>query len=132
MLTTPAGTIVPDYAGGKVDGVVVRPDGTETRLVSGYAGPSAGVTGVPRMNGNIKSHVESHVAVIMRREGLADATLYINKAPCQTIHPRSLGCDDALPHMLPGGATLRIIGPNGFDQSYTGLPDPAGVMISGL
>ena len=84
------------------------------------------------MNGNIKSHVESHAAVTLRREGLMDATLYINKAPCLTIHPRSLGCHDALPYLLPEGATLRVIGPNGFDHTYTGLPDPAGVLITGL
>ena len=132
MLVTPGGTQVPPYSGGKVEGVLVRPDGTETRLVSGYAGPTAGVSGVPRMNGNIKSHVEAHAAVLMRREGLLTATLYINKEPCLTIDPRSLGCHAALPHMLPENAAPRVIGPRSFDHTYLGLPDPSGVKISGL
>lgn len=132
MLTTPAGTVVPQYSGGKTEGILVRPDLVETALVSGYAGPSMGVRGIPRMNGNIKSHVEAHAAVIMRRERLADATLWINKPPCVTTDPRSLGCHNALPHMLPEGAKLRIIGPGGFDETYTGLPDPTTVNITGL
>lgn len=84
------------------------------------------------MNGNIKSHVESHAVVLMRREGLMEATLYINKAPCPTINPKSLGCHDALPHMLPEGARLRVIGSEGFDHTYVGLPDPPGSNITGL
>ncbi len=84
------------------------------------------------MNGNIKSHVEAHASVLMRREGLSEAILHINKAPCPTIDARSLGCQDALPHMLPENAVLRMIGPDGFDETYTGLPDPAGTAIRGL
>src|SRR2546422_59649 len=106
MMTTPGGNAVPDYDGKKVHGILARSGGAETPLVSGYDGPSKGVKGIPRMNGNIKSHVESHVAVVMRREGLIEATLYINKVPCPTIHARSLGCHDALPHMLPLAAKL--------------------------
>lgn len=131
-MITPGGNSVPQYTGGKVHGVLARPNGVETSVTSGYGGPSAGVRGIPRMNGNIKAHVESHVSVIMRREGLMEATLYINKIPCPTVNPRSLGCHDALPHMLPAGAKLRVIGPGGFDQTYTGLPDPAGAIITGL
>jgi hypothetical protein len=132
MLTTSVGTIIPAYSGGKVEGVLLRPDQVETRIISGYAGPSMGVRGIPRMNGNIKSHVEAHVAVIMRREKLAEATLWINKTPCVTNDPRSLGCHNALPHMLPEGAKLCIIGPDDFDETYVGLPDPVTVKISGL
>jgi SCP1.201-like deaminase len=68
----------------------------------------------------------------MRRERLTQATLFINKAPCITNDPRSLGCHNALPHMLPEGANLRIVGPADFDHTYVGLPDPAGVKITGL
>jgi hypothetical protein len=91
-----------------------------------------GVTGVPRMNGNIKSHVEAHASVVMRKESLKEATLYINKVPCPTKDPRSLGCYDALPHMLPEGSRIRVIGPNGFDETFVGLPDPIGVKITGI
>ncbi len=132
MMTTPGGYALPIYDGGKVIGCLVLADGREIPLISGYLGPAAQVRGVPRMNGNIKSHVESHVAVIMRKEGIAEATLYINKTPCLTIHPRSLGCHDALPHMLPEGARLRVLGPNAFDWVYMGLPDPLGRTITGL
>jgi hypothetical protein len=131
-MITPGGMSIPQYAGGKVSGALFRPGGMETPLVSGYNGPSFGVKGIPQMNGNIKSHVEAHVAVLIRREGLTEAVLFINKVPCPTINPRSLGCQDALPHMLPDGARLRIIGPSGFDQVFFGLPDPAGVYITGL
>jgi hypothetical protein len=131
-MITPGGLAIPPYAGKKVDGALVRPNGVETFVTSGYVGPSLGVRGIPHMNGNIKSHVEAHVAVIMRREGLMEATLYINKAPCPTKDPRSLGCSDALPHMLPESARLRVIGPGGFDQTFVGLADAAGTMITGL
>ena len=131
-MTTPGGIVLPTYAGKKVTGVIVRPNGLETLLTSGYAGPSLGVKGVPYMNGNIKSHVEAHVAIVMRRQGLLEATLYINKVPCPTQDPRSPGCMDALPHMLPAEARLRVVGPGGFDQTFVGLPDPGGISIRGL
>ena len=132
LMTTPGGQTIPKFTGGKTSGVFARSGGSETSLLSGYAGPSKGVRGIPQMNGNIKSHVEAHARVLMRREGLQEATLYINRIPCPTKDPRSLGCFDALPHMLPKNARLRVIGPNGFDQVFTGLPDPAGVRIRGL
>ncbi len=84
------------------------------------------------MNGNIKSHVEAQVAVVMRREQLTAAILYINKVPCPTKDTRSLGCQDALPHMLPESAQLRVVGPGGYDQLFVGLPDAPGTAIIGL
>jgi Double-stranded DNA deaminase toxin A len=132
MLITPSGTIIPQYTGGKVEGVFVRANGVETVLVSGYGGPSKDVRGIPRMNGNIKLHVESHAVVLMRRENLLEATLWINKPPCVTNDPRSLGCHMALPHMLPESAKLRVIGPDGFDHTYEGLADGTTVKITGL
>lgn len=86
------------------------------------------------MNGNIKSHVEAHVAVIMRRECLSYAVLCINRIPCPTVDEtgRSLGCFDALPYMLPEGASLRVIGPDGFDHTFVGIADAPGTTITGL
>ena len=75
--------------------------------------------GTPGINGNIKSHVEAHAAAIMREQGLSEATLYINRVPC----PGKIGCDAMLPRMLPEGARLRVIGPDGFERIYFGLPD---------
>ncbi len=55
----------------------------------------------------------------MRQQNLSEATLYINKVPC----PGPTGCNAMLPRMLPEGAQLHVYGPNGFRQTYTGLPD---------
>jgi hypothetical protein len=129
---TPGGNVVPDYAGGKTSGVLVRPNGVETPLVSGYRGATEGVRGIPRMNGNIKSHVEAQAAAVMRKEGLQEATLYINKVPCPTKDPRSLGCANALEHMLPESSQLRVVGPDGYNQLFTRLPDPPGTRITGF
>jgi hypothetical protein len=71
------------------------------------------------MNWRIKSHVEAHAAAIMREQGLKDATLYINQAPCAG----TTGCGSMLSKMLPEGARLRVIGPNGYDKVFVGLPD---------
>ncbi len=71
------------------------------------------------MNWHIKSHVEAHAATFMRQEGLAEATLYINRVPC----PGKICCYEMLPRMLPEGARLRVIGPDGFDEVFIGLPD---------
>jgi hypothetical protein len=101
-------------------------------LVSGVAGPSQATRGIPGMHNRIKSHVEAHAAVLVRRERLASATLYINRVPCPTTDRRSPGCFESLPKMLPEGARLRIVGPDDFDQTFTGLPDPAGCVIVGI
>jgi hypothetical protein len=57
----------------------------------------------------------------MRVEGVMEATLEINRIPCG-VGP---GCANNLPHMLPEGATLRVVGPGGYDRTFIGLPDPA-------
>jgi hypothetical protein len=87
---------------------------------SGAAGgPSA--LPLPGRNNTNFFHVEAHAAQMMRAEGMRDATLYINKVPC-AVGP---GCANQLPNMLPPGSRLRVIGP-GYDQTFTGAPDPAG------
>ena len=132
LMTTPGGSVIPEYAGGKTRGVLSRPDGGETVILSGVEGPSKGTTGIPGMHNRIKTHVEAHAAVIIRRKGLIEATLYINRAPCPTNNLRSPGCFDNLPRMLSEGARLRIVGPDGFDHTFVGLPDPPGTVIAGL
>ncbi|WP_187345828.1 DddA-like double-stranded DNA deaminase toxin [Sorangium cellulosum] len=92
----------------------------DTPLVSGYKGPSASMPrGTPDMNGRIKSHVEAHAAAVMRERGIKDATLHINQVPCSS----STGCGAMLPRMLPEGARLRVLGPDGYDHVFIGLPD---------
>jgi len=122
---TPGGNQVPHYSrGGATSGVLVRPNGTETPIVSGEGGAARNTCGIPGMHGNIKPHVEAHTAATMRREGLTEGTLYINRHPCR-LHP-SGGCHQNLRCMLPPGARLRVIGPDGFDRVYVGDPDPPG------
>ena len=109
----------PEYVGGKTTGVL-RTAAGDTALVSGYNGPSKSMPlGTPGMNGNIKSHVESHAASIMRQQKLAESTLFINRVPC--AGPR--GCGAMLPRMLPEGSRLKVVGPGGYNETFTGLPD---------
>jgi hypothetical protein len=93
----------------------------EIPLVSGYKGPSSALPrkGNPGMNWNIRSHVEAHSSAIMRLQRLGNATLYINHEPC----PGARGCAAMLSRMLPEGVQLRVIGPNGYDRTFFGLPD---------
>ncbi|WP_437753911.1 DddA-like double-stranded DNA deaminase toxin [Sorangium sp. So ce1389] len=110
---------LPVYTGGETTGILRTATG-DTPLISGYKGPSASMPrGTPGMNGRIKSHVEAHAAAVMREQGIKDATLYINQAPCSS----ATGCGAMLPRMLPEGARLRVLGPDRYDQVFIGLPD---------
>ncbi|MFO0762978.1 MAG: RHS repeat-associated core domain-containing protein [Byssovorax sp.] len=91
----------------------------QIELWSGESGGPAALPMPGRNNTNF-FHVEAHAAQTMRVEGISDATLYINKVPCG-VGP---GCANNLPYMLPEGAQLRVIGPEGYDQTFVGLPDP--------
>lgn len=110
---------LPPYTGGKTSGVL-RTAAGDMPLISGYKGPSAAMgRGTPGMNGNIKSHVEAHAASVLRQTGLREGTLYINKVPC----PGRAGCAAMLERMLPEGAKLRVVGPDGYNQLFIGTPD---------
>ncbi|AVT32940.1 hypothetical protein C6361_29650 [Plantactinospora sp. BC1] len=105
--------------GGDTLGIFSR-GGIERDLASGVAGPASSLPkGTPGFNGLVKSHVEGHAAALMRQNGIPNAELYINRVPCGSGN----GCAAMLPHMLPEGATLRVYGPNGYDRTFTGLPD---------
>lgn len=52
--------------------------------------------------GNIASHVEGHVANIMREQGISQATLVMGVDQCQI-------CATNLPTVLPRGATLEVV-----------------------
>ena len=56
-------------------------------------------------------HVESKVARYMQDNNLSNATLVLNNHPCTG----PLSCSQWLESILPQGATLRIIVPDGFD-----------------
>ena len=110
---------LPTYAGGKTVGVLRSALG-DIPLISGYKGPSAAMPrGTPGMNGNIKSHVEAHAASIMRQQNVTEGVLYINQVPCSGVR----GCGAMLVRMLPEGARLRVLGPDGYNELFIGRPD---------
>ena len=119
----PAVAALPEYTGGKVAGMLHVPGEVSQPLLSGVAGPSQAVRGLglPGFNGNQLMHVEGHAAASMRTNGVSNAVLDINKVPC--VAGRGGGCTGLLPRMLPEGATLRVRGPDGYDEVFTGLPD---------
>jgi YD repeat-containing protein len=123
QLDLPFGQSLPPNSGGKTQGVLQLPGEAPLPLQSGVKGPSEAVRGqgLPGFNGNQLTHVEGHAAAHMRSIGATYGTLDINKVPCSA--GSGGGCDGLLPAMLPEGAQLRVRGPDGFDQTYTGLPD---------
>jgi hypothetical protein len=105
---------------GPTSGILVA-NGAEIPLISGYDGPAAKIPlNTPGFNGFTRGHVEGHAAAIMRQESIEEATLYVNNVPC--VFAR-VGCDVNLPKMLPQYAKLHVIGPDGFQKTYVGLPD---------
>jgi len=101
---------------GKTIGVL-RAGGSSLPLTSGRAGPAASLPrGTPGMDLITKTHVEGHAAAAMRLSGTRDATLFISKEPCSS-------CSRLLERMLPGGGTLRVLGPGGYDNTFTGSQD---------
>ena len=107
---------VPPYAGGKTQGAL-DVGGRQIDLISGRAGPAASIPkGTPGFDAYLRTHVEGHAAAILRQQGGGRARLAINQVPCPNCHRN-------LPHALPEGAELEVVGPNGFRRIYRGLPD---------
>lgn len=61
------------------------------------------------------THVETKVAVRMRRENIRHATVVLNHRPCRDRY----GCDTVVPVLLPEGSTLTVHAPN-YRKTYTG------------
>jgi hypothetical protein len=102
---------------------IIRAGDEDVALRSGYDGPADQLPRPrPGMHNRIASHVEAHAAATMRLNGLKEATLYINRIPCQDVG-RSPGCHFMLERMLPEGAKLTVHGPDGFKWVYRGIPD---------
>ena len=114
---------VPRYDGTKTMGVLATAVG-DIRLVSGKQGPSAlfPPRTIPGRHGTIMWHVESHAIASMRALNQQRGILFINRVPCGLDPPWTSGCYYMIPHMLPQGAKIRIIGPNGFDEVFSSLP----------
>lgn len=103
----------------KTTGILVINGQEYGPVVSGVSGPAKNMPkGSPGFTGVLRSHVEAHSAALMRERRTMNATLYINNPPCRF---RNGGCDAMLPRMLPNGASLRVVGPRGFDKTYHGV-----------
>jgi hypothetical protein len=114
------GENLPVYREGDKTQGVIELDGERLRVQSGYGRPSADLPlGLPGFNGNVKAHVDGHVAALMRQRNLDRVELYINQAPCGG----PWGCDKMLPRMLPEGSELVVRGPDGSVKIYKGRAD---------
>jgi hypothetical protein len=104
------------YSGGKTSGILELPDGKTVTLQSGYDGPAKAMPGgSPGFDTITKGHVEGHAAAIMRQDDLSEGTLRINNPEiCEN-------CAELLPRMLPPGARLRVILPDGTVTEFEGL-----------
>lgn len=62
-----------------------------------------------------KGHVEGHAAAIMQQQGISEGMLYINNPNiCSS-------CESLLPSMLPPGATLNVVFPDGTVVRFRGI-----------
>ena len=100
--------LAPYIPGGKTSGVLLSPTGDSIPLQSGYDGPAANMPpGSLGFDLITRSHVEGHAAALMWQEDFTDGTLYLNNPeicdPCLAL----------LPRMLPPGATLQVVLPDG-------------------
>jgi len=104
----------PFTKGGKTSGVLRTPTG-DIALSSGRAGPATSLPkGTPGFNAITSTHVEGHAAAIMRQQGIQEATIFIN-------NPRiCLPCRQNLAHMLPPGARLTVMFPDGSSTTFIG------------
>jgi hypothetical protein len=108
--------LAPYVPGGKTSGILYSPEGPPVSLQSGYDGPSADMpAGSPGFDYRTTAHVEAQAAALMRQQGISDATLSINNPEiCER-------CTRLLDRMLPIGATLNIILPDGTVKIFKGL-----------
>ena len=107
--------LAPYRAGGPTSGIFQAGD-TTIELQSGYDGPAADMPpGSPGFDLITKGHVEGHAAAIMQQQGINEATLYINNPNiCSS-------CESQLPSMLPPGAILNVVLPDGTVVQFRGI-----------
>jgi hypothetical protein len=104
----------PYVPGSRTYGVFTSP-GLAVVLQSGEDGPAASMpTGSLGFDGVTRLHVEGHAAAFMLQNELSEGTLYINNAEiCDS-------CSSLLPRMLPAGAILNVVFPNGTARRFVG------------
>ena len=107
------GELIGTYGGGKTEGILATGDG-DYYLKSGRQGPASMMGGKGSgFDSYTKSHVERHAAALMHQLGLTEARVYVN-------NPRICApCTKLLPRMLPPGAKLEVVTPNG-SQTFAG------------
>ncbi len=121
--------LVPRYGlkGDKTTGVAVLDDGRVLpEQDSGYDGPTSRMPKPRRgMDLFLMAHVEAHTVASMREHKVKEATLYINRRPCeyQGRGGRPWGCERALPHMLKPDEKLTVYGPDGYVNVFRGRAD---------
>jgi hypothetical protein len=110
------GPWLPPYRGGPTSGVLQTPVTADIQLVSGTGGPASlmppGARGFDLVT---RTHVEGHAVALMWQHRTQQGTLYINNP---AICPQ---CAKKLPSMLPPGATLNVVLPNGSIVRFTGV-----------
>lgn len=71
----------------------------------------------------LATHVEVKVAARMRKDGLSNETVVIDRGVCGTrsfdAHAKYT-CHKYLPSILPPGARLRVVQPDGTIRHYEG------------
>jgi hypothetical protein len=107
--------LAPYVKSGKTSGIFRAPGMAPIELQSGYDGPTQNLpAGSSGFNGVTLSHVEGHAAALMRQQGISEAWVEIN-------NPEICGsCKVELKRMLPPGAVLHVILPNGKDETFKG------------
>jgi hypothetical protein len=122
-----------EFPGARTEGVWVRPDGTTERLSSGKAsdwhGPAvAALTEIEdyRLSGALGTHVEAQFVTRMRQQGLTNAVLALDRAPCGSAGgapATKYSCHRKLPKiirsLLPPGSTLTVVAPTGAAWEYS-------------
>jgi hypothetical protein len=93
-------------------GVLRTPKG-DFEIVSGTGGPAASIPkGTPGFDGRVRLHAEGQAVAYMIREGITEATLYLNQ---QRI---CLNCEKLLRFKLPPGFKLNVVLPNGITRQF--------------
>ncbi|WP_410621676.1 DddA-like double-stranded DNA deaminase toxin [Amycolatopsis sp. cmx-8-4] len=121
--------------GRRDDGVVpargewVRSDGWTVRMASGPGDDHFSAarrfigSHLPGPVARLATHVEVKVAVRMREEHLSQETVVMDRGVCGTRpfdSHRRITCDKFLPALLPPGAVLRVVQPDGTIREYQG------------
>ncbi|WP_253863683.1 DddA-like double-stranded DNA deaminase toxin [Prauserella halophila] len=109
----------------------VRSDGWSVRITSGTSDDHHNKTAQYLRSRSdlspavvqLARHVEVKIAVAMREQGGRDETVVIDREVCGTRpfdRAQPYTCDKYLARLLPAGARLRVVQPDGTVRVYTG------------